>query len=101
LRLEERMRSETFEYAVTRDAARLDRLRGRLAASGMRLSNVTGRYSAPDTTSVDIARLVDAAATLRSATVTAIGHDPDTVRLAASLAHAGELVAIGSAFAFT
>jgi len=91
LRLEERMRSETFEHAVTRSAERLDRLRGRLAASGMRLSNVTGRYLTPDTMSDDIARLVDAAATLGSATVTAIGHDPDTARLASNLARTGEL----------
>lgn len=90
LRLEERLRSETFAHAVTRSAARLDHLRRHLAASGVRLSNVTGQYLTADTTPEDIARLVDAAATLRSATVTAIGHDPEPARLVTNLARVAE-----------
>src|SRR4051794_35318069 len=50
LRLEERLSTETFQHAVTRSDSRLEDLRRHVEASGVRVSNVTGRYLTHETT---------------------------------------------------
>lgn len=85
LRLEARVKGEDFPFEATGCASRLKSIRERLDATGIRVSNVTGRYITPATTPDDLGRLVDAAAALGSSYVVAVGADPNRTRMTATL----------------
>jgi sugar phosphate isomerase/epimerase len=86
LRVEERRAGEPYAHRVVGDAARLRAIRDRLAATGLRLSNVCGRYLVPETAPDDLRALVDTGAELGCSNILANGYDPDPVRTRDNLA---------------
>lgn len=91
LRLEARFEAERFPVEPAAVPAELAAIRAECRASGIAVSNVTGRYLVPATTTADLARLVDAAAVLEADFVVAVSADPDAARAGDNLAHLGAL----------
>lgn len=91
LRVEGRRTGDDYPFAVVGDPAKLRAVKERLAATGMRLSNVNGKYLEPHTTVDDIKGLVDAAAELGCPFILANGYDDDESRTTDNLAKMCEL----------
>jgi sugar phosphate isomerase/epimerase len=91
LRVEGRRTGDGYPFTAVGNAAKLREIRARLASTGMRLSNVNGKYLEAHTTTDDIKGLVDAAAELGCPFILANGYDEDEKRTTDNLAKMCEL----------
>lgn len=86
LRVEERRNGDAYGHRVVGNQLAIREIQQRLKSTGMRLSNVCGRYLVPETTHADIKGLVDTGAELGCSYVLANGFDPDESRTIDNLA---------------
>ncbi len=91
LRVEGRRNGDGYPFTIVGDAAKLREVKSRLASTGLRLSNVNGKYLEAHTTTDDIKGLVDAAAELGCPFILANGYDDDEKRTTDNLAKMCEL----------
>ena len=91
LRVEARRPGDGYPFTVVGNPSKLRDIKARLASTGMRLSNVNGKYLEPYTTIDDIKGLVDTAAELGCRHILANGYDDDEKRTTDNLAKLCEL----------